>query len=163
MFAAVHSTCIRFLPIVPSAIWLKKVTPGPGKTECSPSKLSTSLLRWCNLLLALLPRVQWGIIFVPGRGRNVPCSLPPSFFLSIYVPCPLFLFIRTTAYTYECATNFYSSRKIKIALKWLIFQSAPIDTNILSLPLSYFKLDLAALHHQTAIIKLSKEQAAKTF
>ena len=72
----------------------KKVTPGPGITESSPSKLSTPLLRWGNLLLALLPRVQWGIIFLPRRGRNVPCSLPPSFFLfmcrvlsfSLYVP-----------------------------------------------------------------------------
>ncbi len=47
--------------------------------------------------------------------------------------------------------------------KWGIFGYAPIDTNILSLLLSYCKLDLAALHHQTALKKLSKEQAAKLF
>ena len=44
-----------------------------------------------------------------------------------------------------------------------IFGYAPIDTNILSLLLSYFELDLAALHHQTALKKLSKEQATKPF
>ncbi len=38
---------------------------------------------------------------------------------------------------------------------------ATIDTNILSLCLSYFELDFAALHHQTQLTKLNKEHAAK--
>ncbi len=62
-----------------------------------------------------------------------------------------------------CATNFYPFWKIKITPKRHIFGNAPIDTNILSLPFSYFELNLAALHHQTALIELSKEQAAKSF
>ncbi len=94
-----------------------------------------SLLIYTWLTMAWLPRRQW-------RRRGVSLE---------------------KLYCTECVTNFLTLRKIRNVPKWLIFQNAPMDTNIFSLLFSYFELKMTGLRHQTAPIKLSKEKAAKPF
>ncbi len=59
--------------------------------------------------------------------------------------------------------EFLPISKNKNYAKMAHFWYAPTDTNNLSLCLSSFELDFSALHHQTELIKLSKEQAEKPF
>ncbi len=75
----------------------------------------------------------------------------------------LALIVKSSKYCTECATNFYSFEKLKNAPKRCIFENAPINKNIFLWLLPYFELNLTDLRHQSAPIKMSKEQAEKPF